>query len=73
MDLPKDLLDEIQCKEKVRSLFPLDYFSNMVKAIGGASTVAIYLGNDYPVRMEFSLAGDSGRATYLLAPRIESD
>ncbi len=73
LDLPKDLLDEIQCKEKVRSLFPLDYFSNMVKAIGGASTVAIYLGNDYPVRMEFSLAGDSGRATYLLAPRIESD
>ncbi len=73
LDLPKDLLDEIQCKEKVRSLFPLDYFSNMVKAIGGSSTVSIFLGNDYPVRMEFALAGDSGKATYLLAPRIESD
>ncbi len=73
LDLPKDLLDELQCKEKVRSLFPLDYFSNMVKAISGASTVSIFLGNDYPVRMEFTLAGDSGKATYLLAPRIESD
>lgn len=73
LDLPKDLLDELQCKEKVRSLFPLDYFSNMVKAISSAPTVKIFLGNDYPVRMEFDLAGEKGRATYLLAPRIESD
>jgi proliferating cell nuclear antigen len=72
LELPKDLLDELQCKEKVRSLFPLDYFSNMVKAISSASTATIYLGNDYPVRIEFAMAGDSGKATYLLAPRIES-
>ncbi len=72
LDLPKDLLDELQCKEKVRSLFPLDYFSNMVKAISSASTVTIFLGNDYPVRLEFELAGEKGKATYLLAPRIES-
>ncbi|MCJ2520488.1 MAG: DNA polymerase sliding clamp [Candidatus Thermoplasmatota archaeon] len=73
LDLPKDLLDELQCKEKVRSLFPLDYFSNMVKAISGTSTLTIHLGNDYPVRMEFTFAGENGRATYLLAPRIESE
>lgn len=72
LDLPKDLLDELQCKEKVRSLFPLDYFSNMVKAISSASTVTIHLGNDYPVRLEFGLAADNGKAIYLLAPRIES-
>ena len=73
LDLPKDLLDELQSKEKVRSLFPLDYFSNMVKALSSAKTVTILLGNDYPVRMEFSLAGDAGNATFLLAPRIESE
>ncbi len=72
LDLPKDLLDELQCKEKVRSLFPLDYFSNMVKAISSASSVTIHLGNDYPVRLEFGLAADNGKAIYLLAPRIES-
>jgi len=29
--VPKDLLEDLQAKEVVRSLFPLDYFSNMVK------------------------------------------
>lgn len=72
LDLPKDLLDELQAKEKVRSLYPLDYFSNMIKALSSAPTITVLLGNDYPVRMEFSLAEDSIKATYLLAPRIES-
>lgn len=72
LDLPKDLLDELQCKEKVRSLFPLDYFSNMVKAISSAPTVTILLGNDYPVRLEFSLAENNVKSIFLLAPRIES-
>ncbi len=71
--VPKDLLEELQAKDAVRSLFPLDYFSNMVKAISTAPTVALYLGTDYPVRMEFKIAGGKGEVKYLLAPRIESD
>ena len=71
--VPKDLLEELQAKDAVRSLFPLDYFSNMVKAISSAPTVALYLGTDYPVRMEFKIAGGKGEVKYLLAPRIESD
>lgn len=71
--VPKDLLEELQAKEAVRSLFPLDYFSNMVKAISTANTVALYLGTDYPVRMEFKIAAGKGEVKYLLAPRIESD
>jgi len=69
----KDLLEELSCKEPVRSLFPLDYFSNMVKAIATAQTVTLFLGNDYPVKMEFKIAGGKGEVRYLLAPRIESD
>ena len=72
LKLPKDMLDELVCKDKVRSLFPLDYFSNMVKAIGSAPTVTMYMGSDYPVRMEFDIAGGKGQVRYLLAPRIES-
>jgi len=72
LKLPKDMLDELVCKDKVRSLFPLDYFSNMVKAIGSAPTVTMYMGSDYPVRMEFDIAGGKGQVKYLLAPRIES-
>ena len=71
--VPKDLLEELQAKDAVRSLFPLDYFSNMVKAISTAPTVSLYLGTDYPVRMEFRIAGGKGEVKYLLAPRIESD
>jgi len=71
--VPKDLLEELQVKEPVRSLFPLDYFSNMVKAISSAQTVTLYLGSDYPVKMEFKIAGGKGEVKYLLAPRIESD
>src|SRR2546422_1125331 len=70
--VPKDLLEEIQAKEAARSLFPLDYFSNMVKAISSAPTVTLYLGSDYPVKMEFKIAGGKGEVRFLLAPRIES-
>src|SRR6266571_1710411 len=71
--VPKDLLEEIQAKEAVRSLFPLDYFSNMVKAISSAPNVSLFLGSDYPVKMEFKIAGGKGDVKFLLAPRIESD
>jgi proliferating cell nuclear antigen len=73
LKLPKDLLDELVCKETVRSLFPLDYFSNMVKAISGADSVRMSIGNDYPVNMEFTIAKGNGEVRYLLAPRIESE
>lgn len=73
LKLPKDLLEELECKESVRSLFPLDYFSNMIKAIGSTGDVTMYLGNDYPVRIEFNIAGGNGQVKYLLAPRIESE
>ena len=71
--VPKDMLEELQCKEAVRSLFPLDYFSNMVKAISSAQTATLYIGSDYPVKMEFKIAGGKGEVKYLLAPRIESE
>ncbi|MCK5548705.1 MAG: proliferating cell nuclear antigen (pcna) [Thermoplasmata archaeon] len=72
LKLPKDLLDELVCKETVRSLFPLDYFSNMVKAIT-AEAVNMSLGSDYPINMEFQIAKGNGEVRYLLAPRIESE
>ena len=71
--VPKDLLEELQYKDAVRSLFPLDYFSNMVKAISSAPSVTLYLGSDYPVKLEFKIAGGKGDVRYLLAPRIESE
>jgi len=73
LKLPKDKLVSLDCKDNVRSLFPLDYFSNMIRAIPVGTVVSMNLGNDYPVKMEFTIAEGKGTVSYLLAPRIESD
>jgi len=73
LKLPKDLLVDIEVPEKCKSLFSIDYFSNMVKPVKGDEPVTIYLGNDNPIKMEFDFAEKNGHVTYLLAPRIESE
>lgn len=73
LKLPKDLLIELISKGKYKSLFSIDYFSNMIKPVKGEDTVTIFLGNDNPVRVEFDIADKKGHVKYLLAPRIESE
>ncbi|RLF26967.1 MAG: proliferating cell nuclear antigen (pcna) [Thermoplasmata archaeon] len=71
--LPKDLLLELSSPGKYKSLFSIDYFSNMIKPVKGDDPVTILLGNDNPVRVDFDIADKKGHVTYLLAPRIESE
>ena len=73
LKLPKDLLLEINAPEKCKSLFSIDYFSNMIKSIKGEDPVTILLGTDNPTRLEFDFAENKGHVTYLLAPRIETE
>ena len=73
LKLTKEKLAGISASSKVKSLFPLDYFSNLVKAIPSDTVVRISLGSDYPVKLSFSFAGGNGSVGYLLAPRIEND
>lgn len=73
LKLSKGDLEGLDAKSKVCSLFPLDYFSNLVKAVPSDTVVRIELDSDYPVKLMFNLAGDNGSVRYLLAPRIESD
>jgi len=73
LKLPKDLLESLEAKDTVKSLFSLDYFANMIKSVGSAPSIALNLGTDYPVRIEFDIAGGEGHVKYLLAPRIEND
>jgi proliferating cell nuclear antigen len=73
LKLKKDLVKSLDAKEAARSLFSLDYFSNMVRAIPAGQEVTLHLGNDYPVRVEFKIADGDGQVMYLLAPRIESE
>lgn len=64
---------KIQAPDKSRSLFSLDYFSNMSKVVRAADPITLHLGSDYPVKIEFDIADGAGHITYLLAPRIESE
>lgn len=73
LKLTKDKLVKLESTERSKSLFSLDYFSNMIKAVRSGEAVTMHLGSDYPVRMEFDIADGNGHVVYLLAPRIESD
>jgi proliferating cell nuclear antigen len=73
LKLRKDLLLSLDCSEPVRSLFSLDYFSNMVRSVPSAGVVTLAIGQDYPAKMEFEIAEGNGSVVYLLAPRIENE
>jgi proliferating cell nuclear antigen len=73
LKLPKKLLVELNTANKYKSLFSIDYFSNMIKPVKGEDPITILLGNDNPIRVEFDIADNKGHVTYLLAPRIESE
>ena len=71
--LEGDAIESINAESDVQSMFPLDYFSNIVKAIPAGTVVRVELDNDYPVKLVFALADGQVKVNYLLAPRIESD
>ena len=74
MTLPKgsEALPELQ-GEPCRSLFSLEYFSNLVKAMKGATEyITMHIGNNYPMKVEYEIAEGTGKVLYLLAPRLEN-
>ncbi len=73
LHIPAASLSRIEVKDAVRSMYPLDFFSNMVKSITSSEEVTLHLGNEYPLKIEFQLAGDRGEGRFLLAPRVEED
>ena len=73
LKLPKDLLVDINAPSKCKSLFSIDYFSNMIKPVKSDNPLTIHLGTDNPIQVEFDIANKKGHVTYLLAPRIESE
>jgi proliferating cell nuclear antigen len=72
LKIPKSQLTSLKCDEQIKSMFALDYFSDMIRSVK-SEEVTIQLGNDYPLKMMFKIAEGNGEVMYLLAPRIESD
>ena len=55
-----------------RSLFSLEYLAAMAKGFA-SDTLTLFIGTDYPLKMEFEIADGNGRVVYMLAPRIEAE
>ncbi len=72
MQLEEDELIEIETEKDARSLFSIDYLSDMSKSIKDAPSATVRLGTDYPVTINFEIVDGDGEVEYLLAPRIES-
>ncbi|MEM0492999.1 MAG: proliferating cell nuclear antigen (pcna) [Candidatus Thermoplasmatota archaeon] len=73
LKLPKEMLLELNSNGKHKSLFSIDYFSNMIKPVRSEDPITIHMGTDNPIRVDFDIADKKGHVTYLLAPRIESE
>jgi proliferating cell nuclear antigen len=55
------------------SLFSLDYLKDMNKAIPKDAEVTVELGEEFPVKLHYTIAEGQGQVTYMLAPRIQSN
>jgi len=58
---------------EAKSMFSLDYYKDMNKAIPKDAEVTIELGEEFPVKMYYSTSDGECDVTYMLAPRIQSD
>jgi proliferating cell nuclear antigen len=66
-----DLIDLVP--GEASSLFSLDYLKDMNKAIPADAEVRVELGEEFPVKLHFDIAGGEGTVTYMLAPRIQNN
>jgi proliferating cell nuclear antigen len=66
-----DALLSVDVKEPSKSIFPLSYLSDIVKAAAATSDiVTLEFSTDMPIRLDFKQTYD-GTLVYYLAPRIE--
>ncbi|MEM0129479.1 MAG: DNA polymerase sliding clamp [Thermoplasmata archaeon] len=66
-------LSRLEAADTVKSMYPLDFFSRMMKSITSADEVTLHVGNEYPLKVEFTMAHGKGNGRFLLAPRVEED
>ncbi len=65
-----DSLPELRVKRECRSMFPLDYLQDMLKAASSDTKVNLSLKSSAPVKVSY-LIGDA-QVSYFLAPRIDN-
>ncbi len=71
--VPASDLVTFEVSKEIKSMYNLDFFSNIVKVIPDKTEVDVHLESDFPVQLLFGLAEGAIAVTYLLAPRVESE
>jgi len=72
MTLYADQFATYKVEKEIESMFAIDHLKDMVKPISANAPVFMRLGPDYPIEIEYHFAEGNGKATMMLAPRIES-
>lgn len=72
LEMTGDQLIELKSGE-AKSLFSLDYLTDISKIAGKTPEVKIDVGKDYPLKIRFKIAQGQGDVSYMLAPRVESE
>lgn len=67
-----DGLIKAEAKDVTKSRYSLDYLMKMVSGTKIAPLVSVSLGNDYPMRMDFTQI-DKVNLSFILAPRVDTD
>lgn len=64
-------LPSLSSAGKVKARYPLEYLKKMIKAGRICERAKISLGNDYPMKMEFS--SELCKISFVLAPRVSEE
>jgi proliferating cell nuclear antigen len=72
LEMTKEQLVDFKPGE-AKSLFSLDYLTDISKIAGKTPEVIIEVGRDYPLKIRFKIAEGHGDVSYMLAPRVESE
>jgi proliferating cell nuclear antigen len=65
----KELLPELRVKNECKSMFPLDYLTDILKTASSSDLVTLFLKSNAPIKVMYEI--DKAKIIYFLAPRVE--
>lgn len=72
VEIAADKQTTIEASEKVKSKFSTEYLKKMIQGSKLADSVTLRLGENYPIKIEYTLV-DKLQLAFILAPRVDND
>ncbi len=71
-EIDPDKITHIETKDPVKAKYSVEYLKKMIQGSKIADKVALKLGKDYPLRLDYGIK-DKVQLSFILAPRVEND